>query len=112
MNKVVREIEDKVLEELQNWYDIQVVDRNDDGSIKEIIADCWEMNIAVRVVLPCGETNFHFLLQADYMDDGREDPAIDCWYDSIDDLLPELKSTKIHERIYDFYEEEADIDEI
>ena len=90
MNKVVREIEDKVLEELQNWYDIQAVDRNDDGSIKEIIADCWEMNIAVRVVLPCGETNFHFLLQA----------------------LPELKSTKIHERIYDFYGVEADIDEI
>ena len=110
MNKVVREIEDKVLEELQNWYDIQVIDRNDDGSIKEIIADCWEMNVAVRVVLPCGETNFHFLLQADYMDDGREDPAIDCWYDSISDTNIPYKYTNIH--FLDFVREQAPTKEI
>jgi hypothetical protein len=113
-NKVIKEIESLVLEEVTNWWEVERLEMTEDGYVKEVVMDVPEMNLIARIVFPCGATNFHYLLQADFIDEfdgyGWEDAAIDCWYEDLDDLLPDIKSTKVHEKIYDYYEKKYEED--
>lgn len=104
-NKTIKEIENMVLNEIKNWWDIYDIDTTDDGYISAVYMEVPEMNMQARVMFPCGATNFYFLLNADYMDyfNTWDETAISCWYE-LDELLEDLKSTKVHEKIFDAYD--------
>lgn len=108
MNKVIMEIEDKILDEVENWWDIVQLDYDDNKEyLKCIYAEVPKMNIGMKITLPCEFTNFHYRLEADYLDAAdltEETGAVDIWYDTIDDLLENLKSTKVHAQVYDWYD--------
>ena len=113
--KVIEEMQNKILDEINNWWGtiIDIV-RDDNGYIQQIYFEERNMNIMACLTFPHSGTNFHFLLRADYIDsfDRWSNAAYDCWFRSIDDLLPALSSVVVQKELYDIYEKEADNYEI
>lgn len=108
--KVIEEMQNEILDELNNWWTITDIIRDDSGFIQQIYFEEQELGIMACLTFPHSGTNFHFLLRADYIDsfDRWTNAAYDCWYESIDDLLPALNSVDVHKELYKIYEKEAD----
>ena len=108
--KVIEEMQNEILDELNNWWTITDIIRDDNGFIQQIYFEEQELGIMACLTFPHSGTNFHFLLRADYIDsfDRWTNAAYDCWFESIDDLLPALNSVDVHKELYDIYEKEAD----
>ena len=109
MNKVIKEIEDTILDKVEDWWEIIDIEYDENAEyIQAIEMEAEDLGIFGRIVLPCASTNFHYLLQADNIDylESWDDAVINTWYETPDELLEDLSSIKVHKMISECREEE------